>query len=163
MSDQRVSEGDTAVVRCMAQGSPDPLIEWRKDGSALQLTERHFFTANDQLLVVVEAQTSDTGQYSCTMTNALGMQSGVMMLHVDAAPLSSDMWTTGVIVIAVVCCVVLTSLIWVVIIYHNRRCAKAARERDAMQAHCDVMTADEGKCAEESLLQRRESQSKFFC
>ena len=159
MSDLRVSEGETAVVRCMAQGSPFPHIDWNKDGDALELTDRHFFTANNQLLVIVEATTSDAGQYACTMSNALGMQYDVMTLHVAVAPPGDEIWTTGVIVIAVVCCVVLTSLIWVVFIFYNRRCAKAARARACDgSAERDVMArglpGDE-KGASESLLQRQ--------
>lgn len=56
-----MTEGDTAVIECMASGSPKPLLTWSKDGTKLEPTERHFFAADNQLLVIVKARLSDAG------------------------------------------------------------------------------------------------------
>ena len=62
MMDKRVSLGDTAVLECQASGSPRPSLAWTKDGSRLFATERHFFTADNQLLIIVAVQPADSGR-----------------------------------------------------------------------------------------------------
>jgi hypothetical protein len=62
MESKSVAEGDTAVIECMASGSPKPRLTWAKDGGQLEATERHFFTADNQLLIIVKARQSDAGR-----------------------------------------------------------------------------------------------------
>ncbi|KAL4659387.1 leucine-rich repeats and immunoglobulin-like domains protein 3 [Arapaima gigas] len=142
--DRTVARGETAVLQCIAGGSPPPRLNWTKDGSPLLLTERHFFAAGNQLLIIVDSAEADAGKYTCEMSNPLGTERGSVRLSVlpapncDAAPsgaaVEEDGWTTvGIVIIAVVCCVVGTSLVWVVIIYHTRR-----RNED-----CSVTNTDE--------------------
>ncbi|XP_066490086.1 leucine-rich repeats and immunoglobulin-like domains protein 3 isoform X2 [Tiliqua scincoides] len=131
--DRTVTKGETAVLQCIAGGSPPPRLNWTKDDSTLVVTERHFFAAGNQLLIIVDADFEDAGKYTCEMSNTLGTERGNIRLNViptptcdsppNAAPsLDDDGWATvGVVIIAVVCCVVGTSLVWVVIIYHTRR------------------------------------------
>ncbi|XP_003790646.1 leucine-rich repeats and immunoglobulin-like domains protein 3 isoform X1 [Otolemur garnettii] len=131
--DRTVTKGETAVLQCIAGGSPPPRLNWTKDDSPLLVTERHFFAAGNQLLIIVDSDVSDAGQYTCEMSNTLGTERGSVRLSVIPTPtcdspqvaapaLDDDGWATvGVVIIAVVCCVVGTSLVWVVIIYHTRR------------------------------------------
>ncbi|XP_043234427.1 leucine-rich repeats and immunoglobulin-like domains protein 1 isoform X2 [Amphibalanus amphitrite] len=123
MEDREVPAGDTAVLTCMAAGSPAPRLTWTKDGAPLQLTERHFFTAGQQLLIIVQTVPEDAGRYQCQMNNVLGEQSGLAKLTV--LPSSSlgldDDSTYAIIIIAVVSGVVVTSLVWVIIIYQARK------------------------------------------
>lgn len=129
MMDRTVAKGETAVLQCIAGGSPPPRLNWTKDGSPLALTERHFFAAGTQLLIIVDSAEGDAGRYTCEMSNPLGTERGSARLGVlpavncEGAPATEeDGWTTvGIVIIAVVCCVVGTSLVWVVIIYHTRR------------------------------------------
>jgi leucine-rich repeats and immunoglobulin-like domains protein 1/3 len=72
MDNKWTREGDTAVLECMASGSPRPRVTWLKDGVTLMPTLRHFFTADDQLLVIVQTEASDAGDYMCVLTNTLG-------------------------------------------------------------------------------------------
>ena len=69
MESKTVPLGDTAVIECMASGSPKPRLTWTKDGGKLEATERHFFTADNQLLIIVKAMESDAGRYECAMHN----------------------------------------------------------------------------------------------
>uniref|UniRef100_A0A8C1E8E9 Ig-like domain-containing protein n=1 Tax=Cyprinus carpio carpio TaxID=630221 RepID=A0A8C1E8E9_CYPCA len=145
--DRVVVKGETAVLQCIAGGSPPPRLNWTKDDSPLQVTERHFFAAGNQLLIIVDAADGDAGTYTCEMSNPLGTERGNVRLAVlpnpncDSGPAAGgalgpeeDGWTTvGIVIIAVVCCVVGTSLVWVVIIYHTRR-----RNED-----CSVTNTDE--------------------
>ncbi|KAK1789528.1 hypothetical protein P4O66_015446 [Electrophorus voltai] len=151
LMDRTVAKGETAVLQCIAGGSPPPRLNWTKDDSPLVVTERHFFAAGNQLLIIVDAAEGDAGTYTCEMSNPLGTERGNVRLAVLPNPncdpgqtgggvLSSgsgseeDGWTTvGIVIIAVVCCVVGTSLVWVVIIYHTRR-----RNED-----CSVTNTDE--------------------
>ncbi|KAJ8245551.1 hypothetical protein GJAV_G00271950 [Gymnothorax javanicus] len=150
LADRTVGRGETAVLQCIAGGSPTPRLDWTKDDSPLLATERHFFAAGNQLLIIVDAAEGDAGRYTCEMSNPLGTARGDVRLAVLPGPncdpvqagmgvgggagSDGDGWTTvGIVVIAVVCCVVGTSLVWVVIIYHTRR-----RNED-----CSVTNTDE--------------------
>ncbi|KAG9490248.1 hypothetical protein GDO78_005898 [Eleutherodactylus coqui] len=143
--DRTVSKGETTVLQCIAGGNPTPRVNWTKDDKPLIVTERHFFAAGNQLLILVDTDFEDAGKYTCEMSNILGTERGNIHLSVipnptcdspaNATPsLEDDGWATvGVVIIAVVCCVVGTSLVWVVIIYHTRR-----RNED-----CSVTNTDE--------------------
>ncbi|XP_073476080.1 leucine-rich repeats and immunoglobulin-like domains protein 3 isoform X1 [Aquarana catesbeiana] len=143
--DRTVSKGETTVLQCITGGNPTPKVNWTKDDSPLVVTERHFFAAGNQLLILVDTDFADAGKYTCEMSNILGTERGNIHLSVvpnptcdspaNATPsLEDDGWATvGVVIIAVVCCVVGTSLVWVVIIYHTRR-----RNED-----CSVTNTDE--------------------
>ncbi|XP_053313604.1 leucine-rich repeats and immunoglobulin-like domains protein 2 isoform X2 [Spea bombifrons] len=132
LEDRTVARGETAVLQCIAGGSPAPRLNWTKDDGPLVVTERHFFAAANQLLIIVEAGPEDAGKYTCSMSNTLGTERGHINLFVLSSPncdssqnvmgFEEDGWTTvGIVIIVVVCCVVGTSLVWVIVIYHMRR------------------------------------------
>lgn len=132
LEDKTVTRGETAVLQCIAGGSPAPRLNWTKDDGPLLVTERHFFAAANQLLIIVDAGLEDAGKYTCVMSNTLGTERGHIYLNVISSPNcdssqsslghEDDGWTTvGIVIIVVVCCVVGTSLIWVIVIYHMRR------------------------------------------
>ncbi|XP_078500562.1 leucine-rich repeats and immunoglobulin-like domains protein 2 [Lissotriton helveticus] len=132
LEDRTVSRGETAVLQCIAGGSPPPRLNWTKDDGPLTVTERHFFAAGNQLLIIVDAGPEDAGKYTCIMSNTLGTERGHIYLNVISTPncdsspntvgYEDDGWTTvGIVIIVVVCCVVGTSLVWVIVIYHMRR------------------------------------------
>ncbi|XP_069692853.1 leucine-rich repeats and immunoglobulin-like domains protein 3 isoform X2 [Periplaneta americana] len=123
MENKEITAGEPIVLECMASGSPKPQLTWRKDGRELVVTERHFFTADDQLLVIVDTDLSDAGTYECEMFNSLGKEQGFSQLSVIPAsnPMMNESDMTGIIIITVVCCAVGTSVVWVVIIYQTRK------------------------------------------
>ncbi|XP_061793639.1 leucine-rich repeats and immunoglobulin-like domains protein 2 isoform X1 [Nerophis lumbriciformis] len=129
LEDRTVARGETAVLQCIAGGSPVPRLNWTKDDGPLVLTERHFFAAANQLLIIVDAGPVDAGKYTCVVSNTVGTKRGHVYLGVTPSPncdtgvvYNQDGWTTvGIVVIVVVCCVVGTSLVWVIVIYHMRR------------------------------------------
>lgn len=82
MSDKSSFVGTTTVIECMAGGCPRPNLSWRKDDKPLEITERHFFTAGDQLLIIVNTAMNDAGNYECEMSNSLGSSVGVTQLTV---------------------------------------------------------------------------------
>lgn len=124
MESKDVMTGTSSVLECMASGSPKPTLFWLKDGQPIEGTERHFFAAEDQLLIIVDTIMSDAGTYTCSMTNELGRENGIMQLNVKPAVTPSVVRIdemTGIVIITVVCCAVGTSIIWVVIIYQTKR------------------------------------------
>lgn len=139
MTDKEAVAGETAVIECMASGSPKPSLQWTKDGGPIIETERHFFTADNQLLIIVKTTPADEGEYSCLMSNILGTARDTTYLDIipsistndNSLPLSDGFSFNalfsegdkmiGIIVIAVFSCIVLTSFIWVIIIYHTRK------------------------------------------
>ena len=56
-----VESGSTAALECLASGSPKPFLTWSKNGAMLEPTERHFFTAENQHLIIVKANEEDAG------------------------------------------------------------------------------------------------------
>ncbi|XP_065572709.1 leucine-rich repeats and immunoglobulin-like domains protein 3 isoform X2 [Artemia franciscana] len=124
---KEVMAGSTAVLECMASGSPKPRLVWTKDGGPLPVTERHFFTADNQLLIIVHVKESDTGRYECEMSNVLGKSQGATLLAVKPAPLTFGLSVqdgatiAAIIVIVVVLAIVLTSVVWVYCIYRSKK------------------------------------------
>ena len=94
-------------------------------------SRRLYLIADSQILVLLSAQQSDAGVYTCIVSNAVGSQRAVSTLRVIDQSLTSsredvndnEMLTVriGLAVIAAVCGVVLTSLAWVIIIYCLQR------------------------------------------
>ena len=70
MVDKVVSVGVTAVLECQSSGSPRPQLTWRKAGGPITPHECHFFTAHNQLLLIVKVEDLDGGQYECEMTTS---------------------------------------------------------------------------------------------
>lgn len=123
MENKEVTSGDAVVLQCMISGSPKPVIKWLKDGTPIVPTDRHYLTADDQLLIIIGAEAGDAGRYECEITNELGTKKDMTELRVlpPVAIMVNEEDMTGIIIITVVCCAVGTSIIWVVIIYHTRR------------------------------------------
>ncbi|XP_011308382.1 leucine-rich repeats and immunoglobulin-like domains protein 3 [Fopius arisanus] len=133
MENKEIAVGGSVVIECMASGSPRPKLSWKKNGSPLQATVRHFFTAEDQLLIIVGTESSDAGTYECEMSNSLGSVVGASRLTVNPAPSTvvNEDDVLGLIIITVVCCAVGTSIVWVVIIYQTRRHLNASHGNGA--------------------------------
>lgn len=124
MENKEVISGKSIVLECMAIGSPKPVLKWLKDNKTIEKTERHFFAADNQLLIIVDAKFSDNGNYKCDVSNHLGSESGYTNLTVNPIVIAQifnfrDMM--GVVVITIFCCVVVTSCIWVIIIYQAKK------------------------------------------
>lgn len=118
--------GSASVLECLASGSPKPHLRWSKDGAAILITERHFFAAEEQLLIIVGTQLTDAGAYECEMKNELGASKGGARLTV-LVPSGRGIATAsvndivGIVVITIVLCAVMTSIVWVAIIYKAKR------------------------------------------
>ncbi|CAH1266087.1 LRIG3 [Branchiostoma lanceolatum] len=124
LEDTETMEGETTVLECLAAGSPQPSVSWKKDGDEVPKTNRHFLTASNQLLIIMHTEPGDAGRYECEMSNTVGTKwesASLTVVPVLASEgVAQESTTTGIIIISVVCCVVGTSLVWVIIIYRTR-------------------------------------------
>lgn len=75
MFNKQIKVGEDVVLECLCYGSPKPQIRWMKDNIPLTMTSRHYFTAEDQLLVITETNTDDSGIYKCEISNSVGNKS----------------------------------------------------------------------------------------
>ncbi|RWS04160.1 leucine-rich repeats and immunoglobulin-like domains protein 3 [Dinothrombium tinctorium] len=141
MKDKVARVGETAVLECKAIGSPKPVLKWKKDDSDIVTTDRHFFTFENQLLIIGEVQLSDAGKYSCEMNNLVGSARDsaylkvieydppVTNVQVNELTNSNSKWssifndnqTFGIVVIAFVSCFALFSLFFIIIIIYKTR------------------------------------------
>lgn len=139
MTDKTATIGSTVSLECMTAGIPMPDIVWHKDGELLQPTERHFFTAEGQLLIIVKLKSSDQGTYSCNISNAYGHAFDSSYLSVVTTLAANEFDKSGshnplalnsfflvvrhhaFIVIIIVCCIGFTSFAWIVVICYIRQ------------------------------------------
>ena len=82
-----VNVGEALTLSCTSQGSPPDIFIWRKDNSVIQSTTtpviynatRAVFCANYSIDSVT---TSDSGTYTCTVTNPIGSNSATITVTV---------------------------------------------------------------------------------
>jgi len=70
---QNTAEGETIEFNCKADGIPAPTIKWIHNGkplAAAAANERRYVTPNK--VVIMNVLKSDTGNYGCNASNALG-------------------------------------------------------------------------------------------
>ncbi|XP_041473856.1 protein sidekick-2-like [Lytechinus variegatus] len=74
-NDTTILEGETTYLECAAEGAPNPVIHWEKDGqlvlsSTFQLNNRYILQTFGNLLLQ-QAVKEDSGEYTCVATNTL--------------------------------------------------------------------------------------------
>ena len=63
----------TVSLTCPTKGSPPPKITWKKDGHELASADR-FVIDNDGTLTISQAVLNDTGNYTCSAQNEVGVE-----------------------------------------------------------------------------------------
>ncbi|XP_034438633.1 hemicentin-1 isoform X1 [Hippoglossus hippoglossus] len=66
-----VDAGTTVLLKCQAEGEPQPKIEWSRQGRPLLAIDR-FSTLSNGSLRISSAQKEDTSEYECVARNLLG-------------------------------------------------------------------------------------------
>uniref|UniRef100_A0A674DMC5 Peroxidasin n=1 Tax=Salmo trutta TaxID=8032 RepID=A0A674DMC5_SALTR len=85
--DVTVESGTDVQIPCRAQGQPEPVLTWSKDG--VQVTESgKFHIAPEGFLEVKDVGLADGGRYECVARNPIGYQSASMVLTVLVPPVS---------------------------------------------------------------------------
>ncbi|XP_033097959.1 peroxidasin homolog [Anneissia japonica] len=83
-SDLTIITGATVEILCSAQGEPNPVITWSKDG--VQITpSAKFVIINNRRLLIRDVGLVDEGRYDCAARNSIGYASTSMELKVVAS------------------------------------------------------------------------------
>ncbi|KAL4635075.1 hemicentin-1 [Arapaima gigas] len=77
---------DSIQLICHAQGTPEPTIQWLKDGQAIRNSETHRISPDGTTLSITGALTSHTGKYTCVATNTAGEEDRIFNLNVYVPP-----------------------------------------------------------------------------
>jgi len=74
LKDTTVDESNALVLLAPFLGNPIPDVKWEKDGKILQPCNKVHFTCDGYKvgLEILDTNTGDAGQYTCTLTNNLG-------------------------------------------------------------------------------------------
>ncbi|KAL3080441.1 hypothetical protein niasHT_038878 [Heterodera trifolii] len=85
-------EGQNAKFEAIVTGTPQPRIEWSKNGEPLAQSDNVYFwsEAGRDYLVVEKAGPADVGKYCCTAENALGMASSSAQLLLRPKTIAPD-------------------------------------------------------------------------
>ncbi|XP_078687492.1 hemicentin-1-like isoform X2 [Branchiostoma floridae x Branchiostoma belcheri] len=87
-TDSVVMVGEVITLECKVSGVPTPTVDWLKDGSVVPMTDRTSLVSTG--LQISAAVVRDSGQYSCTATNAAGTATKQIQLNVRDPPRIND-------------------------------------------------------------------------
>ncbi|XP_060630493.2 hemicentin-1 isoform X1 [Anolis sagrei] len=76
----------SAVLECVAEGTPTPKISWRKDGTVLAGNNARYSVLNNGSLYIDSAHFTDTGRYLCMASNVAGTERKQIDFHVHVPP-----------------------------------------------------------------------------
>ncbi|XP_067846589.1 hemicentin-1 isoform X2 [Heptranchias perlo] len=86
-----VIEEAQAALPCIADGVPEPLLTWQKDGIILQDTPGKYRLMQSGELTVENATPDDTGSYTCIATNVAGHDTKTVSLTVYVHPAFTEL------------------------------------------------------------------------
>ncbi|XP_069798458.1 hemicentin-1 [Narcine bancroftii] len=84
-------EESQGIIPCSADGIPEPVLTWQKDGKILQDTLGKYRLLQSGELIVKNAVPDDTGSYTCTATNVAGRDTKTFLLHVHTHPTFTEL------------------------------------------------------------------------
>ncbi|KAL9914985.1 leucine-rich repeats and immunoglobulin-like domains protein lambik isoform 1-T8 [Glossina fuscipes fuscipes] len=121
--------GKSSVLEClneMALSLTNSRREWFKDNKPFHITstfesERYYFTAEKELLIIVNTQSVDAGQYRCEITD----NTKTYAMHIELVVVKENLSQTVIVVgvaIVTICCIVIGSLIvWIILYYQKKK------------------------------------------
>ncbi|XP_069163060.1 hemicentin-1 isoform X2 [Procambarus clarkii] len=78
--------GGELDLECYTLGTPTPTLSWAKDDEDVKPTERLTIFEDGQVLKIQDAQTDDSGRYTCTATSASGVASKDFVVIIHSPP-----------------------------------------------------------------------------
>ena len=117
----RFKVGASAVLKCNYPNIYPPVkVKWYFNSTVLNITDRHFFTEEENMLVIDSVTAKDTGVYQCKIGNKHGSVIGVTKMEIVTEYSDDEMpywvWIVGVAFSAIL----VTSLIWLVVFCRTR-------------------------------------------
>lgn len=82
--------GATVEIPCRAEGEPKPVIQWKKDGSALEPRVSSIKISRGGSLYIQNISLADSGRYECTAVNNNGRATAQCLLQVHPVLGSSN-------------------------------------------------------------------------
>uniref|UniRef100_A0A1B0CIV6 Ig-like domain-containing protein n=2 Tax=Lutzomyia longipalpis TaxID=7200 RepID=A0A1B0CIV6_LUTLO len=130
LTDATIQEGERFTFDCAVTGSPEPAIEWLKDGISIQSNSDYKTTTIDGLcsLSIEETLAEDSATFTCRATNAAGSAETTARLTVKenfSITESWESWTHSVTIKRE------TELLWEKIMSENVQTLNAASKLDA--------------------------------
>ena len=80
-SEKTVKEGQRAVLKCTVDGYPQPRVTWFRKRSALPVGR--YVTGPSNALILKDVKPEDTGIYTCSAENLLGITNASAQLTVQ--------------------------------------------------------------------------------
>lgn len=81
------AEGETAEIRCKAEGVPEPSITWIHNGKPIeQAPHNPRRTVEGNAIILTNLWKNDTGNYGCNATNSLGYVYKDVYVNVQSIP-----------------------------------------------------------------------------
>lgn len=74
--------GVSVVLNCRAEGVPEPIILWEKDGIVLGVNDSNVQITQTGTLRIRQPTPSDSGLYKCTAQNTVGLDSAETLLSI---------------------------------------------------------------------------------
>ena len=71
MTSAAVTQGDSAILRCVVSSFPPSNITWRRNGKELQGSQYQFNTASYSVKIL-NVKFADAGNYECNVVNTFG-------------------------------------------------------------------------------------------
>ncbi|KAG5850585.1 hypothetical protein ANANG_G00084020 [Anguilla anguilla] len=84
-------ENSQALLSCIADGVPQPIISWEKKGTPLTDTTGEYTLLPSGELVIDSAQPEDSGSYTCIATNDVGQDRRTFTLSVHTHPAFTEL------------------------------------------------------------------------
>ncbi|KAI1722962.1 immunoglobulin i-set domain-containing protein [Ditylenchus destructor] len=97
----QINVGRTVTLVCPVSGSPEPSVSWLKDGHNFDpsLEEKVRLMSGGRQLQIANAQTADSGRFTCLATNQVGAADLDFFLTVIDAPVISEPEIEAVLVV----------------------------------------------------------------
>ncbi|CAH2311914.1 hemicentin-1 isoform X2 [Pelobates cultripes] len=86
LEDIKVKENDGVTLSCEAVGNPVPQVTWQKDGLPLLEDTNHQISLGGQHLHITNTTITDSGRYTCIVSNSAGDKSKSFSLSVLVSP-----------------------------------------------------------------------------
>ncbi|KAJ8376139.1 hypothetical protein SKAU_G00067190 [Synaphobranchus kaupii] len=84
-------ESSQALLSCVTDGVPQPVISWEKEGTPLTDTTGEYTILPSGELIIDAAQPEDSGSYTCVATNDVGQDSKTFTLSVHTHPAFTEL------------------------------------------------------------------------
>lgn len=131
--------GESSVLQCLSELAADlsqPHREWFKDNKPFHLgtlsadTERYFFTSEHELLVIVNTESADAGNYRCEISDNSKTYTVQTELIVVKEELSQNMIFVGVVIVAALCVLIIALVIFALCLHQRRKTFKRRQRED---------------------------------